>query len=212
MKNYSYHVESYKKVKLHYKLPVTFNDYTPIPPEKFVEIKNFFVDKYGGLSIESPSEGYWQENGFVFKDTNLEYSIFIPKSDFDKKVKKDISKHISIQKRFSTASNSLLLSSHVHIESWEIQTGELTKWNFCITLNLRNHNWRNVYKILIKHGFYVDRQRGDHIQMAHPDGRFVTLVRQNPIKVGTEKYFNPSRHITRRIFRWGLDHIMDEQI
>jgi len=54
-------------------------------------------------------------------------------------------------------------------------------------LNLRNHNWRNVYKVLIKHGFYVDRQRGDHIQMVHPDGRFVTLVRQNPIKVGTLK-------------------------
>ena len=54
-------------------------------------------------------------------------------------------------------------------------------------MNLRNHNWRNVYKVLIKHGFYVDRQRGDHIQMVHPDGRFVTLVRQNPIKVGTLK-------------------------
>ena len=54
-------------------------------------------------------------------------------------------------------------------------------------MNLRNHNWRNVYKVLIKHEFYVDRQRGDHIQMVHPDGRFVTLVRQNPIKVGTLK-------------------------
>ena len=54
-------------------------------------------------------------------------------------------------------------------------------------MNLRNHNWRNVYKVLIKHGFYVDRQREDHIQMVHPDGKFVTLVRQNPIKVGTLK-------------------------
>jgi len=84
-----------KKIKLHYKLPVTFNDFTPIPPEKIAEVKNFFIDKYGGLSVTSPSEGYWEENGFVFKDTNLEYSIFIPKSDFDKKVKKDIPKHIS---------------------------------------------------------------------------------------------------------------------
>jgi len=54
-------------------------------------------------------------------------------------------------------------------------------------LNLRNHKWRDVYKVLVKHGFYVDRQRGDHMQMVNPDGRFVTLVRQNPIKIGTLK-------------------------
>ncbi len=54
-------------------------------------------------------------------------------------------------------------------------------------MSLRNHNWRDVYKVLVKHGFYVDRQRGDHMQMVNPDGRFVTLVRQNPIKIGTLK-------------------------
>ena len=54
-------------------------------------------------------------------------------------------------------------------------------------MNLRNHNWRDVYKVLVKHGFYFDRQRGDHMQMIHNDGRFVTLVKQNPIKIGTLK-------------------------
>ena len=54
-------------------------------------------------------------------------------------------------------------------------------------MSLRNHNWRDVYKILAKHGFYLDRQRGDHMQLVHNDGRFVTLVRQNPIKIGTLK-------------------------
>lgn len=54
-------------------------------------------------------------------------------------------------------------------------------------MSLRNHNWRDVYKVLVKHGFYVDRQRGDHMQMVNPDGRFVTLIRQNPIKIGTLK-------------------------
>ena len=72
-------------------------------------------------------------------------------------------------------------------------------------MNLRNHNWRDVYKVLVKHGFYVDRQRGDHIQMIHDNGRFVTLVRHNPIKIGTlKKYFNSSRHITRRIYQRNL--------
>ena len=46
---------------------------------------------------------------------------------------------------------------------------------------------RVCQKILVKHGFYVDRQRGDHIQMVNPDGRFVTLVKYNPIKIGTLK-------------------------
>ena len=32
-----------KKIKLHYKLPVTFNDFTPIPPEKIAEVKNFLL-------------------------------------------------------------------------------------------------------------------------------------------------------------------------
>lgn len=54
-------------------------------------------------------------------------------------------------------------------------------------MNLRNHNWRDVYKVLVKRGFYVGRQRGDHIQLIHNDGKFVTLVKHNPIKIGTLK-------------------------
>lgn len=57
------------------------------------------MDRYGGLSIDSPSEGYWEENGFVFKDVNLEYSIFITKKKFEKEVKKEIPKHIAKFKR-----------------------------------------------------------------------------------------------------------------
>jgi len=47
------------------------------------------------LSVDSPSEGYWEDEGFVFKDVNLEYSIFIPKRKFEKQVKKQIPKHIT---------------------------------------------------------------------------------------------------------------------
>ncbi|MGI9568041.1 MAG: type II toxin-antitoxin system HicA family toxin [Nitrosopumilus sp.] len=45
-------------------------------------------------------------------------------------------------------------------------------------MSLRNHRWCDVYKVLKKHGFDTVRQRGDHIQMAHRDGRFVTLIKK----------------------------------
>lgn len=84
-----------KKVKLHYKLPKFDNDGKAIPGETIQKVKNFFIIKYGGLSVDSPSEGYWEDEGFVFKDVNLEYSIFVPKQKFDKQVKKEIPAHVA---------------------------------------------------------------------------------------------------------------------
>lgn len=83
-----------KKVKLHYKLPKFDNNGKAIPGKTMQEVKNFFITKYGGLSVDSPSEGYWEDGGFVFKDVNLEYSVFIPKQKFDGQVKKEISVHV----------------------------------------------------------------------------------------------------------------------
>ena len=83
-----------EKVKLHYKLPTNYNDGHGIPDQDIIEVKNFFVDNYGGLSVDSPSEGYWKEDGFVYQDTNLEFSILIPKTKFNREVKKEIPKHI----------------------------------------------------------------------------------------------------------------------
>ena len=87
-----------KKVKLHYKLPKFDNDGESISGKKIRVVKNFFISKYGDLSIDSPSEGYWEDEGFVFKDVNLEYSIFIPKQKFEKQVKKKSGTHYKIQK------------------------------------------------------------------------------------------------------------------
>ena len=42
-----------------------------------------------------------------------------------------------------------------------------------------------VFKVLTKKGFSVRHYHGSHIIMGHPDGRRVTLVRKNPIKLGT---------------------------
>ncbi len=82
------------KVKLHYKLPTNYNNGDPIPDQAIVDVKNFFVDRYEGLSVDSPSEGYWKEDGFVYQDTNLEFSIFIPKAKFERQVKREIPEHI----------------------------------------------------------------------------------------------------------------------
>ena len=46
----------------------------------------------------------------------------------------------------------------------------------------------------------MDRQRGDHMQMVHPDGRFVTLVKQDPIKVGTLKSILIQAEISKEDF------------
>lgn len=78
---------------------MNYNDGTAIPDQDIADVKNFFVDRYGGLTVDSPSEGYWEENGFLYKDTNLEYSIFIAKSKFERQVKGEIPKHIAKFKR-----------------------------------------------------------------------------------------------------------------
>ncbi|MGI9566771.1 MAG: type II toxin-antitoxin system HicA family toxin [Nitrosopumilus sp.] len=67
-------------------------------------------------------------------------------------------------------------------------------------MSLRNHRWRDVYKVLKKHGFDTVRQRGDHIQMAHLDGRFVTLIKKDPIKVGTLKSILIQAEISQKEF------------
>jgi len=54
-------------------------------------------------------------------------------------------------------------------------------------LSLRNHNFREVLKVLSNHGFVVNRQSGSHIHLVHQDGRYVTVPRHDPIKEGTLK-------------------------
>ncbi|MEX0657482.1 MAG: type II toxin-antitoxin system HicA family toxin [Nitrosopumilaceae archaeon] len=54
-------------------------------------------------------------------------------------------------------------------------------------MSLRNHGFREVLKVLTKHGFVADRQSGSHIHLVHADGRFVTVPRHDPIKEGTLK-------------------------
>jgi predicted RNA binding protein YcfA (HicA-like mRNA interferase family) len=55
-------------------------------------------------------------------------------------------------------------------------------------LSLRNHYSREVIKVLKKHfGFYIDRQKGSHIMLKHPDGRYTVVpwYTDKPIKEGT---------------------------
>ncbi len=87
------------KVKLHFKLPTSYNDKTQISDKDFLDVKNYFVDLYGGLTIDSPSEGFWNDEGLVYDDTVIEYSIFIKENDFEKKFKKKIPQQIAKFKR-----------------------------------------------------------------------------------------------------------------
>ena len=61
--------------------------------------------------MDSPSEGYWEDNGFEFHDINVEYSIFIPKNEFERTVKKEIPKHIA---KFKTDFNQLAIFCYYH--------------------------------------------------------------------------------------------------
>ncbi|MGI0077609.1 MAG: type II toxin-antitoxin system HicA family toxin [Nitrosopumilaceae archaeon] len=67
-------------------------------------------------------------------------------------------------------------------------------------MSLRNHSFRDVLKVLSRHGFQVDRQRGSHILLVHPDGRYVTLPRHDPIKEGTLKSILAQAKISRKQF------------
>jgi predicted RNA binding protein YcfA (HicA-like mRNA interferase family) len=46
----------------------------------------------------------------------------------------------------------------------------------------------------------VQRQSGSHIQLAHVDGRYVTVPRQDPIKIGTLKSILFQAKISREQF------------
>jgi predicted RNA binding protein YcfA (HicA-like mRNA interferase family) len=60
--------------------------------------------------------------------------------------------------------------------------------NYLPKMSLRNHSSREVLKVLTKHyGFSIERISSSHYQLKHIDGRRVTVVRADPIKIGTLK-------------------------
>lgn len=84
-----------KKVKLNFKLPVFYNDKTPISDNDIMDVKNYFVSLYGGLTVDSPSEGFWNDDGLVYYDMTMEYSVFIKQKEFEKKFKNNIPQQIT---------------------------------------------------------------------------------------------------------------------
>ncbi|NHI04344.1 hypothetical protein DYY67_1202 [Candidatus Nitrosotalea sp. TS] len=67
-------------------------------------------------------------------------------------------------------------------------------------MSLRNHNWRDVVKVLSRSGFQITRQKGSHIQLSHNDGRYVTVPRHDPIKEPTLKSILEQAKITKEEF------------
>lgn len=54
-------------------------------------------------------------------------------------------------------------------------------------MSLRNHDFRDVLRVLDRFGFKVVRRKGSHIMMAHKDGRYATVPRHSPLKETTLK-------------------------
>lgn len=67
-------------------------------------------------------------------------------------------------------------------------------------MSLRNHGGREVVKVLTRHGFIADRQRGSHIVLSHGDGRHVTVPRHEPIKEGVLKSIQEQQASPERTF------------
>lgn len=54
-------------------------------------------------------------------------------------------------------------------------------------MSLRNHNWREVLKVLTRFGYVLDRQRGSHMILKNSSGNIVPVPRHDPIKPTTLK-------------------------
>ena len=67
-------------------------------------------------------------------------------------------------------------------------------------MSLRNHNWREVVRVLSSHGFDMERQRGSHILLRHIDGRRITVPKHNTLKQGTLTAILDQADISREQF------------
>jgi predicted RNA binding protein YcfA (HicA-like mRNA interferase family) len=67
-------------------------------------------------------------------------------------------------------------------------------------LSLRNHSYRDVLKVLGRHGFEVVRQRGSHMILVSKDKRYVTVPRHDPIKEPTLKSILDQAGLTKDEF------------
>ncbi len=75
-----------KKIKSHFKFPTSYNDGSLVSPDEYVLMKNHFIEKYGGLSVDSPTLGCWKESDVVYTDQTIEYVVFIGKTKFENEV------------------------------------------------------------------------------------------------------------------------------
>ena len=67
-------------------------------------------------------------------------------------------------------------------------------------MSLRNHNWREVIKVLNNFGFELTRQRGSHFILKNKDGVSVTVPRHDPIKEPTMKSILDQANISKEQF------------
>ena len=80
---------------MHFKLPKKYNDDININDDEFIDVKEYLLDLYGGLSIGNETLGYWMDSNIEYQDTTIEYMILIEKNEFDKNVKPNIENDIN---------------------------------------------------------------------------------------------------------------------
>lgn len=49
-------------------------------------------------------------------------------------------------------------------------------------MSLRNHNWREIVKVLTKFGYVLDRQHESHMIFKNASGNVVPVPRHGPVK------------------------------
>lgn len=67
-------------------------------------------------------------------------------------------------------------------------------------MSLRNHDWREVVKVLEKFGYHIVRQRGSHMILVNESKRMVVVPRQNSIKIGLLSAILDQARITKDDF------------
>ena len=67
-------------------------------------------------------------------------------------------------------------------------------------MSLRNHDWREVVKVLEKFGYHIVRQGGSHMILVNESKRMVVVPRQNSIKIGLLNAILDQARITKDDF------------
>lgn len=60
-------------------LPLYYNDGRPVEAEKFQELQELLLDRFGGLTFfPQPNKGFWRMAGVTYRDEIVIYRVIAP--------------------------------------------------------------------------------------------------------------------------------------